>query len=1121
MELSNNLISQFAKLNNNDKTSSGELVYGTTVMQGSKLFVNIDGSDTITPVVTTSDVKPGERVTVMIKDHSATIMGNISNPSAGTEEMGKVLDEYDTIIAKIGNFELVIADKVSTDQLEAKLAIIDNALIGKASIAELNAVKATIKDLDVGKLEADIADINKAIINKADITDLDAVHADIDTLESNVADINTLIGGNLTMDNIQSLVLTTSKVTVDNAFIKDAMIDRVSASKLTAGTINTNLINIGSEDGAMTINGSLQQFKDSDGNVRIQIGKDTNGDFTFVLYGADGQGQIINQNGITSSAISDGLIVDSMVSDNANISGDKLDINSVVTEINNGTKTIKSSKIFLDEKNQTFDMAFNKLSSTVENTSSAVNTIDEKVNSQSTQLSVAQGQIQSLISNTTITKENGQTVSLKDEYSSFQQTVNGIRSKVGSLETTVDNNNKNVTSNMSSLQQTVNGITSEVSSVKKTVSDNKQTVDSQIASFQQTVNGITSEVSSVKKTVSDNKQTVDSQIASFQQSINGFSSEVSSVKSTVNNLQIGGRNYVLQGRGNKKEGFFDDDEWTITDDYAEATLTSTKTYRSISLNNGFAKGVREYEVGDEYTWSYDIMYTNWDVPDKTKIREFWMGQRYTGGTSESSDGAWRSVTKHDLPKVGNDFLNQWIHVEQNIFIPEQAHSSINSDSGILLYYDDPNATATITFRLKNVKLEKGTKATDWTPAPEDVDSAITTVDEKASSINQTVNGIDLEVKKKVNGDSIISAINMSPESIKISSSKVNITGFVTFSDLSTSGSTTIHGGNITTGYMSGDRIRGGIISATEEINFVGGARIFGNTGGLGAGLTISAAGFNFTGGSVNHLSGNWYVTHGGDLTVSDGDLTATNGNVTAGGTITAGSAIYGAGNTALTNSYIWCPYGSSNRDYVRLGGHVIASDSDGTGYLLVLNQSGNYASLRAHAGSFANDVACADLWASNRVYAGGVALTSDESLKTDIRYVGLDPQGISNNGLMTPNVNITTQDMHNFIETLPMVSYRMKQDVSKGVDYTYYGFVAQDILYTKVGSELIENGTITETEEILDKKGKVSEVTTKRDILRYSENKFTAFICGALQEEIKQRKALERRLNDLMDAINK
>ena len=512
MELSNNLISQFAKLNNNDKTSSGELVYGTTVMQGSKLFVNIDGSDTITPVVTTSDVKPGERVTVMIKDHSATIMGNISNPSAGTEEMGKVLDEYDTIIAKIGNFELVIADKVSTDQLEAKLAIIDNALIGKASIAELNAVKATIKDLDVTKLEADIADINKAIINKADITDLDAVHADIDTLESNVANINTLIGGHLTMDNIQSLVLTSSKVTVDNAFIKDAMIDRVSASKINSGIINTNNVSIQSEDGSMLLQGTLQQFKDAAGNVRIQIGKDANGDFTFVLYGADGQGQIINQNGITSSAISDGLIVDSMVSDNANISGDKLDINSVVTEINNGTKTIKSSKIFLDEKNQTFDMAFNKLSSTVENTSSAVNTIDEKVNSQSTQLSVAQGQIQSLISNTTITKENGQTVSLKDEYSSFKQTVDGISSKVGSLETTVDNNNKTVTSQMSSLEQSLNGVSSELSSVKTTVNNNKQSTDSQLSSFQQSLNGVTSRVSETQTEITNIRNEIKSSI---------------------------------------------------------------------------------------------------------------------------------------------------------------------------------------------------------------------------------------------------------------------------------------------------------------------------------------------------------------------------------------------------------------------------------------------------------------------------------------------------------------------------------------------------------------------------------------------------------------------------------
>lgn len=421
----------------------------------------------------------------------------------------------------------------------------------------------------------------------------------------------------------------------------------------------------------------------------------------------------------------------------------------------------------------------------------------------------------------------------------------------------------------------------------------------------------------------------------------------------------------------------------------------------------------------------------------------------------------------------------------------------------------------------------------------ETDSQIQTAN---SSLTQTVNGFEARVTKnekdissliltneefevtignKADKSNIISTINASTEKITINSSKINISGFVTFSDLSTSGSTTINGANITTGYISCDRLKGGTISAANEINFIGGARIFGNEGGLGSGLKISAAGITLSGGSVNHLSGNWYIIDGGKLTIDSGNLIVSKGNITA-NIITANSGFFGSGNTALNNSYIYTPYGSDYRDYLRLGGHLITSDSGGTGYLLVLTTGGSYASLRANAGSFANDVGCVDVYASNKVYAGGVALTSDKSLKTDIRYIGIDSQGISDNGFMAPNVNITTQDMHNFIETLPMVSYRMKQDVLEDVDYTYYGFIAQDILYTKVGSELIENGTITETETILDENGEVSEVITNtRDILRYSENKFIAFICGALQEEIKQRKALERQLNDLINTINK
>lgn len=501
MDLSNNLISQFAKITKDQNGSSTEtIVYGTAVSYGDKLYVNIDGSDSITPVVTTSEVKAGERVTILLKDHSATILGNVSNPAASTETVGKVLDEYDVIVAKIGDFELVIADKVTTEQLEAELAIINEALIGKATIEELNAVKATIKDLDVTKLEADVASINQALITKAEIADLEAVRASVNVLETDVGNIETLVGGNLTMDNIQSLVLTSSKVTVDNAFIKDAMIDRVSASKLTAGKIDTSLVSIGSEDGAMTITGSLQQFKDANGNVRIQLGKDTSGDFTFALYGADGQGQLINQNGITASAISDGLIVNKMVADNAAIAGSKLDIESVITEVNNSTTTIKSSKIYFDDAGQTLDVAFDTLETTIEG-------VDSKTTSNTTSINTMQGQIKTLITNTTVTKSDGTTVQLKDAYSETEQTVSNMSGKISSLETNynaLDGEMDTVTSQIAEFDVTLDGFETRVSNAEvkmDDVTDDMVEVNSQIAEFNTTLAGIESRVSSTESKI--------------------------------------------------------------------------------------------------------------------------------------------------------------------------------------------------------------------------------------------------------------------------------------------------------------------------------------------------------------------------------------------------------------------------------------------------------------------------------------------------------------------------------------------------------------------------------------------------------------------------------------------
>ena len=57
--------------------------------------------------------------------------------------------------------------------------------------------------------------------------------------------------------------------------------------------------------------------------------------------------------GVTANGIQKPIIRDDMVSETANISGSKLNINSVIKKINeDGSENISSSKIWLDEENQ-------------------------------------------------------------------------------------------------------------------------------------------------------------------------------------------------------------------------------------------------------------------------------------------------------------------------------------------------------------------------------------------------------------------------------------------------------------------------------------------------------------------------------------------------------------------------------------------------------------------------------------------------------------------------------------------------------------------------------------------------------------------------------------------------
>lgn len=286
---------------------------------------------------------------------SSNQFSTVDSPTELDRISVKVLLAEKAIIQKANIADLTaVSAKVGT--LDVSIATINTALINKANIDDLNATNANVTNLN-----AQYANLSNAIINKADIADLNATNANISNLKATVADISTLVSGNLTSANIHSLVLTADKVTVQNGFIKNAMVESLVADKITSGTLNTNKLNIASNDGGLVLANNTIQFSDKDKNVRVQIGQDAKGDFNFIVKGTDGRTVLLDSTGLHEGAISDGLIKTDMIADNA-INSNKINYSSVISGLNaDGSNYINASKVAIDLTGQTLDIAFNSV----------------------------------------------------------------------------------------------------------------------------------------------------------------------------------------------------------------------------------------------------------------------------------------------------------------------------------------------------------------------------------------------------------------------------------------------------------------------------------------------------------------------------------------------------------------------------------------------------------------------------------------------------------------------------------------------------------------------------------------------------------------------------------------
>lgn len=297
MSLSDDIISQYVEVNAEEKEKKEETLLGKIVSYNGKQYVKLDGSDQLTPIASTSSVDADDRVTVLLKNHSAIVTGNLSYPSAKNSKMTEISDKVD----EFGN---ILAYSITTENIDAINAYFENLTAITAKYENMEAVNAEIERLnatyanldrvtaeDVEALNADIENLRSTFVNATNITaeDLEAANAEINNLKAYNANFTYVSADVLSAINGKITNLDATYANIDFANIGEAAVVKIFSDSgiikdlvVSGGTIAGELVGV-------TIKGDIIEG----GTVKAD---------KLVVKGSDGLFYKLNTDGVTITA---------------------------------------------------------------------------------------------------------------------------------------------------------------------------------------------------------------------------------------------------------------------------------------------------------------------------------------------------------------------------------------------------------------------------------------------------------------------------------------------------------------------------------------------------------------------------------------------------------------------------------------------------------------------------------------------------------------------------------------------------------------------------------------------------------------------------------------------------
>lgn len=781
---------------------------------GDIITVNKNGVDYKVPIMQiTHECDGGLMDTVTSIGQSDT-----ENTSVASGPITKQMERYYA--------DLITVNKALINKLD-----VDTAKITYATITNLKATNASVDNLKTNKLDATYADI----IN-ANVESLKAANAEITQLKANslTADIADLKYAQIDFANVKGQVVTTSLI--KDGAVTNEKVGNLSANKITSGEIdaskikvynlNADYLTVGYINGKRIGSGSIEldklaeevptkEYLDKvqeelqgqiDGNIetftKTEIPTLNNepavnwadnatrkkhiGDICYVVNpasSADGYSYRFANTGTEQAPVYEWVLIkdsdvtkalQDIININGEITGIKkfdVEISSWKTDTDSELSSLKTRTTTLetDMGNKVDTKTFNEVKQTVDENSSTITKMSETLSKKAdsgtvTTLSNTVNSIkQTTDSNTSSISSLTTTVTkVENTANSASKTASEAKTAASKAETAASNSASSASiaatsaANAKKSADTANTNASAAVSTANTAKSTADSAKSTATTANNTANTAKSTADSALSKVNTLTTTVTNQGSSITQLQGSITNKVwkQDITTAVNDIQIGGTNLI------RNSNFFQKDAYWAYD-------TGTGT---IISDNSVIGNVLVFKPTGGYL---RVLANTWNVWVANEIYtvSFYAKASVANTTITPSRSMADSASAVTLTTT-------WKRYTGTI------RSTATSDSGALSFkVNNINAT----YYIAAVKLEKGNKATDWSPAPEDVDSSISAVDNKVTTVsnqyttlNQTVNSISgtvnshtEQIKQKADNSTVTTINN------KVTSLTTDLSGFKT------------------------------------------------------------------------------------------------------------------------------------------------------------------------------------------------------------------------------------------------------------------------------------------------------------------------------------------------------